>query len=327
MIKIGVLGAGHLGKIHLRLLKEIPTYDLVGFYDPDNQNAQYAEQEFGIKRYPYLQKLIEDCDAIDIVTPTVSHFESAVSAIRSGKHIFIEKPVTQTVEEAKKLIKLSEEAGIKIQVGHVERFNPAFLSLEPYNLKPMFIESHRLSQFNPRGTDVSVILDLMIHDLDIILSIVNSEVKDIQASGVAVVSKTPDIANARISFINGCVANVTASRISLKNMRKMRLFQKDAYISMDFLEKKSQIVRLTDTEDKDDPLAMPINTESGTIYKKVDYREPEVEPVNSIKMELEYFEKSISNDKPTAVSIIDGYKAIKLANEIYNIFIKNQINQ
>jgi predicted dehydrogenase len=327
MVKIGVLGAGHLGKIHLRLLKEIPSFDLVGFYDPDNQNAQFAEQEFEIKRYPYLQKLIEDCDAIDIVTPTVSHFDTAVSAIRSGKHVFIEKPVTQTVEEAKKLIKLAEEAGIKIQVGHVERFNPAYLSLQSYDLKPMFIESHRLSQFNPRGTDVSVILDLMIHDLDIILSIVNSEVKDIQASGVAVVSKTPDIANARISFINGCVANVTASRISLKNMRKMRLFQKDAYISMDFLEKKSQIVRLTDTTDKDDPLTLPINTESGVIYKKVDYQEPEIQQVNAIKMELEYFEESVSKNKPTAVSIIDGYRAIKLANDIYNIFLKNQIHQ
>lgn len=192
---------------------------------------------YPIQRFQTPQELFAAVDVVDIVTPTTTHFEMAAQAIRAGKHFFIEKPITRTVEEAEELIKLAQEFKVKAQVGHVERFNPALLALEDMELNPMFIEAHRLAVFNPRGTDVSVILDLMIHDLDIVLSIVKSEVKFISASGVAVASETPDIANARIEFENGCVANLTASRISLKQMRKVRLFQKDAYISLDFLEK------------------------------------------------------------------------------------------
>ena len=235
MLKIGVLGAGHLGKIHIKLLLELSDkYEFVGFFDPSDENAKSAIETYNVKRFESIESILDAVDCIDIVTPTLSHFSCASSALRSSKHVFIEKPVTETVDEARKLINLAEEAGVKVQVGHVERFNPAFQAALPHFNKPMFIETHRLAQFNPRGTDVPVVLDLMIHDLDAILSVVKSPVKRISASGVSVVSDTPDIANARIEFENGCVANLTASRISMKNMRKSRFFQKDAYISVDF---------------------------------------------------------------------------------------------
>jgi predicted dehydrogenase len=254
MIRIGVLGAGHLGKIHIKLLKEIPQFDLIGFFDPDDENAAKVIAEFGINRYDSVDSLLEEVDAVDIVTPTITHYSCAAKALKKSKHIFIEKPITNTIKEAKALIDLAREANVKVQVGHVERFNPAFTAALPYCSNPMFIETHRLAQFNPRGTDVSVVLDLMIHDLDIILSVVNANVKKISASGVAVVSDTPDIANARLEFDNGCVANLTASRISMKNMRKTRFFQKDAYISVDFLEKEANIVRLKNVEGETRPI-------------------------------------------------------------------------
>ena len=230
MLKAGVLGAGHLGKIHLRLLNQSEKYDLVGFYDPDRNNAQLVAEEFGYKLFDSVEQLIEVVDVVDIVTPTLNHFECASMAIEKGRHIFIEKPITNTVQEAEKLRDLVKSNGVRGQVGHVERFNPAFTAVKDRIQNPMFIESHRLAEFNPRGTDVPVVLDLMIHDIDIILSVVKSPVKEVRSSGVSVISETPDIANARVVFENGCVANLTASRISLKNMRKSRFFQKDAYI-------------------------------------------------------------------------------------------------
>ena len=238
MLKIGVLGAGHLGKIHLRLLQQSEKYELVGFYDPNQENAEKVSKEFGYKHFSTIATLIHAVDVIDIVTPTLSHYKCAKVSIKSGKHVFIEKPISNTVEEAEEIIALAKEYSVKGQVGHVERFNPAFKATKDMIDNPMFIETHRLAEFNPRGTDVPVVLDLMIHDIDAILSVVKSKVKNISASGVSVISDTPDIANARIEFENGCVANLTASRISLKNMRKSRFFQKDAYISVDFLEKK-----------------------------------------------------------------------------------------
>jgi predicted dehydrogenase len=319
IIRIGIFGVGHLGKIHIRLLKEIPGYDIVGFYDPDDINAAKAENEFSLKRFADWKKLIEQCDAIDIVSPTITHFSIAHHAIKKAKHVFIEKPLTQTVEEAAKLVALVEEARVKAMVGHVERFNPAILGLNKKNIKPLFIEVHRLAEFNPRGTDVSVVLDLMIHDIDIILSLVKANVKKISASGVAIVSKTPDIANARIEFDNGCVANITASRISMKSMRKMRIFQPGAYISMDFLKKKSDIFRIEDE--------MPAANENGELQhieidlpdsnkKYITYEQAEKKDVNAIKMELELFLKSITQNKAVPVSMQDGYNAMHVAQQI-----------
>jgi predicted dehydrogenase len=316
MLKIGVLGAGHLGKIHLKLIKELSVYELVGFYDPDPATSIQVSESMSVKNYESLDQLLNDCDVIDIVTPTVNHFDCAVKALRLSKHLFIEKPLANTVAEAKEMMGLAEEANVKVQVGHVERFNPAFKSAFSYIKQPMFIETHRLAQFNPRGTDVSVVLDLMIHDIDIVLSTVKSTVKKISTSGVAVVSDTPDIANARIEFDNGCVANLTASRISMKNMRKSRFFQKDAYISVDFLSKSAEVVRLKEVFGEPDPLALTIDLGEGKGSKQIYFENPKVEDSNAIKEELQSFAEAILNDKKPLVSIEDGYDALLVAHQI-----------
>lgn len=313
MLKIGVLGAGHLGKIHINLLKEIDAFELVGFYDPDQNKA---EQLKDVNYFSSIDELMDKCDVIDIVTPTVNHFECAVKALRLSKHVFIEKPLANTIQEAKDMIGLAEEANVKVQVGHVERFNPAFIAAQGFIKQPLFIETHRLAQFNPRGTDVSVVLDLMIHDIDIVLSTVKSTIKKISTSGVAVVSDTPDIANARIEFDNGCVANLTASRISLKNMRKTRFFQKDAYISVDFLKKSSEVVRLKEVEGTPDPFAMTIDLGEGKGSKQIYFENPKIQESNAIKEELISFADAINNDKVPMVSIHDGYEALVVAHQI-----------
>lgn len=316
MLKIGVIGAGHLGKIHLRLLKEIQSVELIGFYDHSPEHSQTVSRELGIPAFASAEELIDQADAIDIVTPTLAHYEYAVKALRKSKHIFIEKPVTHTVNEGKKLVALVHEAGVKAQVGHVERFNPAFLSARQFLHQPMFIETHRLAEFNPRGTDVSVVHDLMIHDIDIVLSVVRSPVKKISASGVAVVSDTPDIANARIEFDNGCVANLTASRISLKSMRKSRFFQRDAYISVDFLKKKTEVVRLKNLVGEPGPLDITIDLGNNKGSKIIYFDQPKVEESNAIKMELEQFAESILEDKQTPVPIEEGFLALHVAHQV-----------
>lgn len=316
-VRIGVFGVGHLGKIHVRLLKEIAGYEIVGFYDPDDTNAQKVVDDFGLKRFDSPKKLIESCDALDIVSPTTTHFHLAHDAIKKGKHVFIEKPLASTLKEAHELMELVDEARVKAMVGHVERFNPALLSLNKKTLKPLFIEVHRLAEFNPRGTDVSVVLDLMIHDIDIILSMVKANVKRVSASGVAILSKTPDIANARIEFDNGCVANITASRISMKSMRKMRIFQPGSYISMDFLKKKSDVFRIDDVAPEGEEGLPPMEIVLPDNSKKyITYELAEKKDVNAIKMELELFHKAIVQDKPVPVSVQDGYHAMHLAQQI-----------
>lgn len=313
MLKVGVLGTGHLGKFHLNNWKEIPGIELVGFYDPDDNIAKEVSEKYQLSRFPDALSLIETCDAVDIVAPTTSHFELCEQAIKKGKHVFVEKPLANTMEEAEQLVKLVNESGVKFQVGHVERFNPAFLSVKDLQLNPMFIEVHRLAQFNPRGTEVSVILDLMIHDIDIVLSIVKSDVKSISASGVGVLTDTPDIANVRIEFHNGCVANLTSSRISMKKMRKMRLFQKDAYIGIDFLNKKSEIIKLKG-ETGINSFAFDIETPHGK--KTIALANPAVPEVNAIRKELEEFRNAIVNNAKTVVSEIDGMMAMDVAHQI-----------
>ena len=316
-IKIGLLGAGHLGKIHLKCILQVEDFELVGFFDPNEANSQEVEKAYGIKRFASIEQLIDASDAIDIVTPTINHYECADSALKAGKHVFIEKPVVSTPEEAKKLMSTAEEAQTKVQVGHVERFNPAFVSVKDKIDSPMFIETHRLAQFNPRGTDVPVVLDLMIHDLDIILSSVKSRLRKLSASGVCVVSDTPDIANARLEFDNGCVANLTASRISMKNMRKSRFFQKNAYISVDFLTKESEIVSMSDVDPKTaDPLAMVLELGEGKGAKEIHFSKPKSEETNAIVEELSSFAQAIVNDTETPVSLYDGYQALLVAHQI-----------
>lgn len=316
-MRIALLGAGHLGKIHLKCILSSGCWDLVGFYDPDDKNADSATAQYGIKRFKSLDKLLAETDAVDIVTPTPTHYKLASKAIRAGKHVFVEKPVTGTVAEGKKLLQLAEKHGVKVQVGHVERFNPAFTGLRGMSLNPMFIEGHRLAAFQPRGTDVSVILDLMIHDLDLVLHLVKSPVKKVSASGVAVLSHTPDIANVRIEFENGCIANLTASRISLKQMRKMRLFQQDHYLSLDFLEKNAQVVRLF-AQDADNlpPIDQLMEFETNAGKKWLQLQMPESAPVNAIEEELRTFHHAIATDTDPVVTLHDGVAALKLAHQI-----------
>lgn len=315
MLKIGVFGAGHLGKIHIQQWLEIPGITLVGFFDPNDDNAANVITQFHIKRYTEVEALVRASDALDIVATTTSHFEIAKACLLQSRHLFIEKPMTHTMREARELVKLVAEANVKCQIGHVERYNPAMLALKNTKLEPLFIETHRLAQFNPRGTDVAVILDLMIHDIDIILHLVKSPVRRISASGVAVISDTADIANARIEFDNGCVANLTASRISLKKMRKMRLFQRDAYIGIDFLDKKTEIIRLKPEHEEKGFFDFPIELANGT-QKVISIDTPTVRMVNSIKEELADFALSVLQNKPVTVSVYDGLHAMEVAHQI-----------
>lgn len=319
MLKVGVLGAGHLGKIHLRLLNESSKYSLVGFYDADAIHGKKVEAEFGYPYFDNINTLIAEVDVVDIVTPTLSHYECAKKAMQQGKHVFLEKPITKTLEEAEELILLAEKNGVKGQVGHVERFNPAFTAIKDSIQNPMFIETHRLAEFNPRGTDVPVVLDLMIHDIDAILSVVPSEVKQINASGVSVISNSPDIANARLEFENGCVANLTASRISLKNMRKSRFFQRDAYISVDFLEKKVEVVKMKDAPDSPGAFDMILQNAEG-VKKQIYFENPEIKNNNAILDELETFADAINNNTKPMVTLIDGTKALRVALQIIESF-------
>lgn len=321
MLNVGVLGAGHLGKIHLRLLNESEKYNLVGFYDPDAINGKKVASEFGYTYFDNINKLIEAVDVVDIVTPTLSHFDCAKKAIEKGKHIFIEKPITNTIEEAEELLVLQKQYKVKGQVGHVERFNPAFSAVKHQINNPMFIETHRLAEFNPRGTDVPVVLDLMIHDIDAILSVIDAEVSSINASGVSVISNSPDIANARIAFTNGCVANLTASRISLKNMRKSRFFQKDAYISVDFLEKKVEVVKMKDAPEQPGEFDMVLQNAEGE-KKQIYFENPDIANNNAILDELETFADAINNDTTPVVTLEQGTKALKVALQIIESFKK-----
>lgn len=315
-LRIGVLGAGHLGRIHIQQLHELPEWEIVGFHDTDPARGGAISDEFNIAQFAEVDLLLDAVDAIDIVTPTLTHHALAVRALERGKHVFIEKPLTNTVAEAKDLVDRAARAGRAVQVGHVERFNPAFQAARPFLKDPMFIETHRLAQFNPRGTDVSVVLDLMIHDIDIVLHVVGVPVDQVIASGVAVVSDTPDIANARIRFVNGCVANLTASRISLKNMRKSRFFQRDAYIAVDMLTKETEIVRMSTVEGEPDPFAVTIDLGSGKGQRQIEFEKPTVHATNAIREELREFGSSIRNGTVPIVSINDGAAALDIAHRV-----------
>ena len=319
MLKAGVIGAGHLGKIHLKLLNASHKYELMGFYDANPNVTQQIEDQFGYRKFSSINALIDACDMVDVVTPTSYHFETGKKVLEAGKHLFIEKPITQSVEEAKILRDLAKKNGLRGQVGHVERFNPAFTAVKDKIENPMFIESHRLAEFNPRGTDVPVVLDLMIHDIDIILSVVKSPVKKVSSSGVSVLSKTPDIANARIEFENGCVANLTASRISMKNMRKTRFFQKNAYILVDFLEKKCEVVKMKDAPKNPDDFAMILTNAEG-VKKQIYFDNPSVADTNAILDELNTFAEAIENNTTPIVSLKQGTEALRVAMMVIKNF-------
>ncbi len=324
-INIGVIGVGYLGSIHAKILSQIPTANFVGVYDINEQRSKDVASQFGVKSFKTLDELLENVQAVVIATPTTTHREIAVYCLNKGIHTFIEKPITDSIEGAEEIIKISSKRNLKVQVGHIERFNPALLSLSDYSIKPVFIEVHRLSQFKPRGIDVAVILDLMIHDIDIILNLVKSEIEEIKASGVAVISDSIDIANARIQFKNGCVANITASRISRKNERKMRIFQKSAYISIDFLQGITEIFQLVDDDgEKVETTYLLGKIDEGTNRKKIVYKQYTAKEVNPIEAELVAFIDSIINYKPTVVGAEDGKRSIEVAFKIISEIEKQQ---
>lgn len=316
-VPVGVIGVGHLGSLHAQMFAEIPTAEFAGVYDIDRARADSVAAKFGTRSFPSAEALLDRVEAVSIATPTVSHFAVAKQALEHGKHVFIEKPLTETVREGEKLAALARRSSLKIQTGHIERFNPALLALEGYKLAPMFIESHRLAQFNPRGTDVAVVLDLMIHDIDIILSLVRSSVRKIEANGISVVSDSIDIANARLQFANGCVANVTASRISQKRMRKMRLFQRDAYISIDFSDPSAEVFRLADAADGRRSGTMMLGQiDRGSVKRNILYERPPIKKVNALEHELELFVEAVRRNREPIVTAEDGIRALKVAHDI-----------
>jgi len=315
-LRIGVVGVGHLGSLHARMLSEIAGARLEGVFDIDTARAERVASECSTRSASSLSALLQTVDAVTVATTTRNHFEVARKALEEGKHVFIEKPITRTLGEADDLISAAERKGLVIQVGHIERFNPAILALEKYEISPMFVESHRLAQFNPRGTDVAVVLDLMIHDIDIILSFVKAPVSRIDASGVAVVSDSVDIANARIQFANGCVANVTASRISQRRMRKMRLFQKSEYISIDFAEGSAEVFRLQPGEETSPGTLLLGEIGTGEQRRRVVYEQPEIKEVNPLRHELELFLQAIRQKTPPVVGAEEGRRALEVAQNI-----------
>ena len=324
MLRIGILGAGHLGKTHLRIVAACKFFELVGFYDPNKKNVDQLLEEQKYIAFDSPKKLIEAVDVVSIITPTITHFEMAKLALDAKKHVFIEKPIAITNQESNILIDLASRNGLLGQVGHVERFNPAFEAVRTSIEDPMFIETNRLSEFNPRGTDVSVILDLMIHDIDIILSIVKSPIKRVDATGVAVISETSDICNAHITFENGCVANLTASRISIKKVRKTRFFQKDGYISIDYLTQKVEVVKIKDVTDNIDDLSVLL-TKAEWEKKQIYFENPKIKTHNAIEKELEHFSKCILSKKSPLISLKDGARALEVANLIIQC-INNKTN-
>ncbi len=314
MIKTGVIGTGHLGKFHTKFFKENQKSELIGVFDLDGERAAEIAAEFETKSFQTVDELLENTEAVSIVTSTSSHYEIAKMALERGKHILIEKPITTTVDEANELIKIAKEKNLVLQVGHIERFNPAVVALDKMPLEPKFIQTDRLAPFSPRATDVAVVLDLMIHDIDIILSLIKSPIKNVSASGVDVVSENIDIANARLEFENGAVANVTASRISMKKMRKMRIFQKDAYISIDFGTGESEIYRLIDSEASGNGFSPLLEMGVGDKKKKIIFEKPKKIELNSLKHEIDLFIDCILNEEEPVVTGEDGMRALEVAD-------------
>ncbi len=326
-LRVGVIGVGHLGSLHTKMYAQIPSAQLVGVYDLKSALAEKIADEYGTKSFPNMEDLLAQVDAVSIATVTQSHYEVAMKVIQSGVHLLIEKPITATIEQAQTLVELAAAKGVKLQVGHIERFNPAILALEPYHIQPLFIESHRLAQFNPRGSDVAVVLDLMIHDIDLILSLVKSKVTRIDANGVSVISDTPDIANARLQFENGCVANVTASRISQNKMRKMRLFQHDAYISIDFAQGLAEVFHLVDENTPNVKSTMMLGKiDQGQRKRIIVYEQPEVQEVNALKYELEQFIESVEKNLEPPVTGRDGWHALEVAQEILHKIASQKVS-
>ncbi len=314
MLKTGLIGVGYLGKIHLKILLETKEFDLAGFYDIDKETSINISKQYNLKSYPSAEALMDDCEAVIIVTPTNTHFTIASAVIKKGKHVFLEKPITPTIDEAKLLMQLEKEAGVKIQIGHVERFNPAFISAIPFIKKPQFIEIHRLAQYNPRGTDVSATLDLMTHDLDLLLKIVGSNIKNIQAFGSKTISETVDFVNTRIEFENGCLANLAANRMSTNNIRNIKIYQEGSIVNIDLLNKITEITHIKNADKNSKNLVIKSGTKLPD--KELSFQHPIILPTNAIKEELLAFHNSIITGSKPVVTIEDAIGVLNLGHII-----------
>lgn len=316
-LNVGVVGTGHLGKLHIKMFRDIENCNLVGVHDSNTEQAKLASDKFSVKVFDSLESLLENVNAISIAATTSAHYELAKECLQAGRHLFIEKPITATIPEAEEIVDLANSLNLKLQIGHIERFNPALVSMEKYIIDPKFIQTDRLAQFNPRGTDVAVVLDLMIHDIDIILSLIKSKVENIEANGVAVVSDNIDIANARIQFENGSVANVTASRISQKKMRKMRIFQRNSYVALDFVTGVSEVYRLLPVDQEVEHSLISFGEIGvGDKKKRLVYEQPEHKHVNALKYELQLFVDSVLENKNPVITGSDGLRALRIAKII-----------
>lgn len=316
-LNVGVVGTGHLGKLHIKMFRDIENCNLVGVHDSNTEQAKLASDKFSVKVFDSLESLLKNVNAISIAATTSAHYELAKECLQAGRHIFIEKPITATIPEAEEIVDLANSLNLKLQIGHIERFNPALVSMEKYIIDPKFIQTDRLAQFNPRGTDVAVVLDLMIHDIDIILSLIKSKVENIEANGVAVVSDNIDIANARIQFENGSVANVTASRISQKKMRKMRIFQRNSYVALDFVTGVSEVYRLLPVDQEVEHSLISFGEIGvGDKKKRLVYEQPENKQINALKYELQLFVDSVLENKNPVITGSDGLRALRIAKII-----------
>jgi len=319
-VRVGVVGVGHLGNHHARILSQMAEAELIGVNDIDVEKGNIAARTYGTRFFQNLDNLLNETDAISLVVPTTAHHPLGRAILERGKDLLIEKPITETVQQAEELTSLARKKNLVLQVGHVERFNPAFQAIEQHQPNPRFIESHRMAQFNPRGTDVAVILDLMIHDIDLILSLVKSNITKIEAAGVPIVAESEDICNARLTFANGCVANITASRISARALRKMRLFQKDSYISLDFLQKSVEIYKLVEAEfvpqGEKEKKTVVGNIPVEKVGKTIVYQRPEICHQDMLTSEIKSFLNAVRTKTPPKVSGEDGKKALEVALKI-----------
>lgn len=321
---VGVIGTGHLGSIHTKLWNQNENANLVGIFDTDEKKGENVAEVNKTKYFSSLDNLLNEVEAVVIASPTTTHHNVAKLCIEKGKHCLIEKPITNTHSEGKDLCELANKHNVILQVGHVERFNPALAALDLTNTNPLFIEAHRLAQFKLRATDVSVVHDLMIHDIDIVLYLIDSRVKSIDANGVSVLTDTTDICNARLTFENGAVANLTASRISAKPMRKMRFFQKDSYISCDFGKPDVEVYEILD-EDKSPsndgaiPATMLGSIESGLKNRNIYYEKPKLPELNAIAEEHKAFQAAIQEGNKVPVTAEDATEALRIAEEIFKM--------
>ena len=322
-VGVGIVGVGHLGKHHVKHLTAMDNVKCVGFYDIDDARATVIADKYNVKYYDSLEALLNDCDAVTIVTPTDTHFHIASDCLTAGKHVFIEKPITKSVAEAEQLLTLANTNEVLIQVGHIERLNPALVSLNNYSISPKYIEIQRLAPYDVRGTDVPVVLDKMIHDIDILLFLVNSEVESIDANGISILTDSIDIANARIRFKNGTIANLTSSRIAQNHVRKAKMFQQDLYITIDFLLGLTEIYRVLDPDEPDQNVIqdVPFHYEGKT--KRIVYEKPDLPSFDALKAELEKFTNSVKGDATPIVDGQAGKNALELAINIHDLILED----